>query len=249
MTAIKLILLFSLLHLISCNHSGNDSSKYSLRDSVLKAHLHFNDSIIKNEPFFPGLDSNDYDFRLLKAYSQNDTLYLRQVLRAIAEVKKGNIQRLKFNNKYIPNIKLMNVEKAYQFQYSEPFCSDLYVFTLTKNLDIINSNAIVYKITGNYPDSIVLTTIENINIRLDSSKWAEIISFINLSDFWNQKQRVNVEILDPSHLQVDGIEKSTFTNEIRKSNSVERTLFRNTGLYRAFLLLAQFSGIKKICGD
>src|SRR5215204_3462236 len=66
----------------SCKQSNIIEHKSSFRDSVLNAYVLHLDSLIKLDgSYFK--DSNDYNYKLIKAFNLNDTTYLRSVMKGI----------------------------------------------------------------------------------------------------------------------------------------------------------------------
>lgn len=231
----------------SCKNADDKFYTSSFKDSVLKAHVLYVDSLINLGGFY-SLDSNDYNYKVLKAYYLNDSNYLRLLVTNIENDRKNSIYETKYVNRIVPDIFKMKIDEGYQFQYSETFCSSQYIITISRDSSTYNLNAIVYKLAKANNDSVFLRVSQNTNKKLELKQWEEFIQLFSLADFWNLKQRDEAIVLDPSYLSVRGVEKFN-QMEIRHANSVDRVIFRKTALYKAFRTLTDLSGINKVCNE
>ena len=240
-----------LLFILSCRQESNkQDSNPEIRDSVIKSYLNHTDKLFKNESRFYDLDSNEYNYKLLKAYYFNDTTYLRRVIKNIENPENENPVLDSFWRTNIPVLKNLNIEEGYQFQYSETFCNEYYVITISQIKDSIKLNTFIYRPTSIYNDKpIKLEVVKNSNKLLSVKNWSDLLNAIYLADYWNLKPRNDNVVLDPSFLTVVGIKRNIHDNKFDKTNSVTRTVFRKTALYQAFLLTLKFAEIEKVCED
>ena len=221
-----------------------------IRDSAIKSYLNHTDKLFKNEIEFYDLDSNEYSYKMLKAYYLNDTTYLRRVIKSNENPENENPVLDSFWRLNIPILKHLIIEEAYQFQYSETFCHNYYIITISQFKDSIRLSTIIYRPTNTYNDKpIKLEIVKKSNKLLSVNNWNELLDAIYLADYWNLKPRNNNVALDPSFLTVVGIKRDIQNNKIEKTNSITRTIFRKTALYKAFLLILRFAEIEKICED
>lgn len=243
---VKPYILF-LLVLFSCGQVNNtNSAKTTLKDSAIKSYLNHIDTLFKNDYDYYDLDSNEYSYKFLKAYYLNDTNYLKDIFKE-TDVREGDTLD-SFWKRNIPILKRLNIEEGYQFQYSEAFCDYYYVITVIQSADSIELNTVIYRGSvnmNNKPTGIEVVT--NYNKSLSADQWNELLDAIYFADYWNLKARNNEIIFDPNFLTVVGIKKDSATYKIEKTNSVTRTIFKRTALYKAFLLALKFAGIKKVC--
>jgi hypothetical protein len=241
--------LLSLLVMLSCRQVSNKHNTNSeIRDSAMRSYLTHTDNLFKDEIEFYDLDSNEYNYKMLKAYYLNDTTYLKRVIKNIENPENKNTSLDSFWKTNIPILKNLNIEEGYQFQYSETFCNDYYIITISQMKDSIKINTFIYRPTSVYNvKPIKLEVVKKSNKLLSVKNWNELLDAIYLADYWNLKPRNDNEVLDPSFLTVVGIKRDIQNNKIDKTNSVTRTVFRKTALYQAFLLSLKFAEIEKVC--
>ena len=228
-------------------HSDSNASKASFKDSASKAHVLYWDSLVKRGGFY-SLDSNDYNYKILRAYYLNDIKYLRSAMINIKRSRQRDSFEMKYLKKEIPNILEIKADEAYQFEYSETFCNFQYIFTISKDSSKINLNTIIYQLKRTSNDSTFLKVVENSNKKLQINNWIDFVTIFYLSDFWNQKQKDDALVLDPTRLVVSGVENLNQDRRLH-ANSIERSIFKRTALFKAFQMLIEFSGIKKICDE
>jgi hypothetical protein len=235
--------------MLSCRQVSNrQNSNTEIRDSAMKSYLNHTEKLFKNEIEFYDLDSNEFNYKMLKAYYSNDTTYLRRIVKDIQNPENENLVLDSFWKTNIPILKNLNIEEGYQFQYSETFCHNYYIITISQFKDSIKLNTFIYRPTSTYNDKpIKLEVVKNSNKLLSVKNWNELLDAIYLADYWNLKPRNDNVVLDPSFLTVVGIKKDIQENKIKKTNSVTRTIFRKTALYQAFLLTLKFAEIEKVC--
>ena len=183
---------------------------------------------------------------MLKAYYLNDTSYLRGIVTKY-ERKDGEFTKFWMTN--VPILKRLQIEEGYQFQYSETFCSNYYVVTITKNNTTVRLNKVIFQPTRIEKDKpLDLKLIETSNKTLTIENWEKLLNTLDFADYWNLKANSNNFPLDPSFLTVLGIKKDGSNSyEIKKTHSVERTIFRNTAIYQSFLLAIKLADIDKVC--
>ena len=77
--------------MLSCRQvSDRHNLNTEIRDSAIKSYLNHTDKLFKKEIEFYDLDSNEYNYKMLKAYYFNDTTYLRRVIKNIENPKNEN---------------------------------------------------------------------------------------------------------------------------------------------------------------
>ena len=239
-----ILFFFIILTICSCRQTNN--TNVSLRDSALKSYISSIDTFIKNETRFYDLDSNEYSFKMLKAYYLNDTSYLRKIVTK-NEIDDGEFTKFWMNNVSI--LKRLQIEEGYQFQYSETFCRNYYVITITKSNSTVKLNKIIFRPTRIENDKLFdFKILETSNKILTLENWDKLLETLRFADYWNLKANSNNFAIDPSFLTVLGIEKDASNSyAIKKTHSVERTIFRSTAIYQSFLLALKFADIDKLC--
>ncbi len=258
--------------LLSCKQTNTN---YSIKDKALKLFVDRNDSMCRdsNNSFSYGLDSNDYRYKALKASYLNDTTFLNHLIIDFAKPLPNRFLIDTFEKNNIPNLRNLNINEGYQFNYAETFCNLYYVIIITRLDSLIQLETIVYFPIPNTKDnSFKLKVVEATTKILTHTNWNELLDALNYADYWNLLPRSKeVEtVLDPSHLTVLGIQKEmgevTYLKsnhdiedtrkykkervyETKRTNRVERLMFRNRALFKAFLLALKFSGLKKLCEE
>jgi hypothetical protein len=241
------------LSLTMCKQKEELKNPISYRDSAVKLYLERNGYLNKNDFQFFDRDSNSFDYKLLKGYYFNDSSYLMGVIRQLNEpYSYGSSQYLdSFWKLNIPIVKYIKAKECYQFQYSEAFCREVYIITISKDSSSIKLNSIIFKPTKMVDNKLAgYEIIENKNKYLKLSDWDTLIDKLDYADFWNLKPANYDAVLDPSKLTIIGIKDNPYTiGEERKINSVSRTIFKNTAIYQAFLVARRLAQIVKVCGD
>lgn len=122
------ILLFTWL--ISCDNEIDNHSDYTLKDSVLKDHIQRLDSAI----YF---DTTDLNFKVLKAYKDNDTIFFKKLRIDIEKERQYKLQ-WDFEDSCLnqPKLQHLNVDKAYRFIFTAAFCPYKLNVTVAKNLTV-----------------------------------------------------------------------------------------------------------------
>jgi hypothetical protein len=236
----------------SCGQKTTNEQIISKREFAMKSYIKHIDSLLLSKTDFYDLDSTDYNYKFLKGYFKNDTNYLGEVIRVLNDPNNKNPELDSFWEANIPILKNMKIEEGYQFQYSETFCSDYYILTITKAKNLIKLSSIIYRPTmtdNNKP--IKLKIKSNFQKVLTESNWNELIKDLDYADYWNLKSKNNDLILDPSNLTILGIKKNIteMSSKTEKTNSVSRTIFRETAIYKSFLTILKLAEIEKLCKD
>ncbi|UAY50899.1 hypothetical protein [Ferruginibacter albus] len=234
----------------ACKTKTASTSKQSNKDTILKQYIEYTSRIFKSEGEFYGLDSNEHNYKMLKAYCLDDTTYLKYAVKNMKNLEMSNTVLDSFWKAHIPVLKNMNIEEGYQFRYSETFCNNYYIFTISRFKDSIKLNTFVYspeEVDNNKATK--LKIIQNSNKLLPVKDWNDLSDAIDLADYWNLKYHNDNVVLDPSNLTVVGIKKNISDNTVTRSNYVTRTAFERTALYKAFLLVLKYAEVKKLCRD
>ena len=169
-----------LIILVSCNTKPNDNFKTALRDSVIGNYLMTNDSTGQT-------DTSNFDYKILKAYTTNDTAFFHQLQN---DLDKKSKERANWDlwSSDIPLIKLQNlhVDEAYRFIFSVVASPSYDVVTITKRQDSIK----LYYVHFNHDDINYtppkVTKLDSTTLTLE--QWNELISNLSFGDFWGLKK-------------------------------------------------------------
>lgn len=236
----------------ACRPKSIDTNDFNLRDSVLKAYLHQTESLFQSDRKFYNLDSNDFNYKILKSYYYNDTVYLRRVYKDITDLSNNSDNAISdsFWNRNIPSLKTLHIDEGYQFQYSETFCPLVCVITIVKASDSIRLISLVYKFTE-FEDKRIeaFEIVEKKEKVLKESDWLKLSETLTYADYWNLKYRNSECVLDGAYLKILGVKRNTKFNFIEKTNSVQRTLFKNAAIYKSFLYALELADIQNVCDD
>jgi len=185
------------IFLISCNGT-NTSAEYSIKDSVLKEHLSTLDSL-------PYYDTTDINYKVLKAYQNNDTIFFN-ALHSSIERDRDLKRYWKEIESCIqqPKLEDLNCDESYRFIYSGPFCSLKQITTITKTADTINLNFELYQLKWN---SLSCKKIDSSDKKITTRDWEEITRLLDRDDFWGLKRDNNIHGVDGSTLIVIGYVK------------------------------------------
>jgi len=200
---------FSLLFLIaftSCNIKSNDDSKTALRDSVTRNYLMINDLTGQT-------DTSNIDYKILKAYSTNDTAFFHQLQNNLDKKSKERPNWDLWNSD-VPLTKLqdLNVDEAYRFIFSVVASPSYDVVTITKRQDSIKLYYVHFNRDDiNYtPPKITMRD----SARLSLEQWNELTSNLAYGDFWGLKKENGWRAKDGSDLSVIGYRKGYLPNGI-----------------------------------
>jgi hypothetical protein len=248
----RISVLFLLL-LTSCfsNEQKNPAKpEFLKRDTILRSYVDYYDSLfqnkIPNNPFGPNSDI----YRVLKAYSNNDTNYLKTAIGNLSDnfCKYGLI-----NSVYVPivpDLKNFRVEKGFQFHYYESFCDDNYVFTITRIKDFIKLNTLIFRQKENIDFSKSrCKIIKNFDTLLSNEDWDIFVKSLDEADFWTMNPTSLSTESDSLHMKIVGVENCLKEKSIQKSETfiVYRTNFKNKAIYNSLLGILSLSKIKRAC--
>lgn len=167
------LILLSLSVFISCNNQSTNNLN-SIRDTVIKRHFQTVDS---SERF----DTSDLNYRVLKAYVSNDTMFLIKTLLDIERYKTDQ-KRFGLQDSCLHQRKLqdLKVDEAYRFIYNGAFCPYEQITTISRAGDNINLNFILWQYES---DSTGCRKINEFDKRLSTENWNEVKEKIEDADF------------------------------------------------------------------
>lgn len=153
----------------------------------------------------PYSDTLDLRLKLLKAYRNNDTSYLKKRYSEITELLKSRKQITESHTCEEPGaINKLNFEESYRFNYGAAFCDKFVTMTIGKLKDTITLDFYLYEVSNGQTEC---KTIRHTTKQVDNKVWEELIKGIALSDFWGLKEDNGRFGFDGSSLRVTGYER------------------------------------------
>jgi hypothetical protein len=237
-----------LFFLFSCKQKVIQSG-VSLRDTVLSTYLTAMGSI-------PAYDTNNTDFRMLRAYYRNDTNYLQEYLgkrkQYLAYLKKEDY---KLDHVYPDScihqqrLDSTNYEEAYRFKYTQSFCPYKINVTVLRKADSTSLSFLLYKPADDPQfNTAGCKIIEQYSKTLSPKDWTEIRNAMTHADFWALNRINDIGGLDGSTLEVEGfLSERLKTPHPPKYHLVRRWIGPSSALFEAFATVLKLSGNKQGC--
>ncbi len=235
---IPLLLAFTLLN-YSCKTDSSRQKKITVVDSVLRKYI----SIVDVLPYY---DTTTIEFRLLKAYSLNDTSTLKKIVRQFEIANKEYDLEITLDS--LLNQEAFNdliSEEKYRFIYSSSFCPYITTTTIVKFKNSTVLNTVVYQHTI---DSLTYKIVDQSTFSIDSLRWEKFQESMEVADFWGLKHDNRKHGVDGSTLEVYGFKKGTNPDwDPDKSSFISRWSLANISILNCFILLLKYSNTKKGC--
>jgi hypothetical protein len=228
--------LLPFLVFFSCNYN-DDATKLSSRDSLIARFLTLTDSL-------PGIDTIDGSRRVLLAFHQNDTSYLRRVVEQVQDLMKYREEMVRNPSCAEPSgIESYNFKEAYRFEYAAAFCDQSVNFTVGERNDSFILFGYHYKLVYNLDSCLSSMKIEKM---LNGKQWDTIKKSLRIADFWGLKPRNYNSGFDGSSLTVTGYQRpvNAFQGQYSK---VYRRSAEETMLGELFKKILEMSGCKATC--
>ena len=222
---------------VGCQNRQRSIRKPELRDSLMSLYLKMADSMY-------WFDTLDPERKLLIAYNNNDTDFLKKAVKtANAAMKESSNYTPDPKCPKAPPINSYEFSEAYQFNYSAAFCDQVLNITVGQKNDNILLIAYHYKYIYNTDSCISLVQSTKV---LSNSQWSLIKQSILRSDFWGLSRRSYKVGVDGSGLSVTGYEAPNNAFEGRYK-VVIRWAAERMALGEAFKLVWDYSGVKVPC--
>lgn len=249
------IVSFGVILLISCNHTPSSIKGLSLRDSVVKQHL----SIVDSLEYY---DTLNEDYKMLKAYINDDTGYFLQKQRDQKLFEEERSKNLPLDTCiHLQKLSDLTVDEAYRFSHSESFCFYGQRITITRKKDTVKIHYIEYSLS---PDGKVIeltrngektvigpgcSVVKEFERELSMKDWEGLKEKLCNANYWGLKPNYYSLHTDGSFWQIEASKRNKWTSKIEQTNSVSRHCpcspsFEELGAY--FLTL---SGEKTMCED
>jgi hypothetical protein len=235
MTRLFILLLLALT--LGCKDSANKTDLTHDRDSIMSKYFQALDSL-------PYSDTLDLNLKLLRAYHNNDTSYLKKQYSEIAELLKSRKQITESHacEEPVP-INKLNFEESYRFNYGAAFCDKVVTMTIGKLKNAITLDFYLYQVNNGQTECKIITHITK---QVDNKVWEELIKGIALSDFWGLKEDNGRYGFDGSSLRVIGYERPINAFEGRYK-MIYRWAAEHMAIGQLFKRLLDLTGNKVDC--
>jgi len=238
----RLVIFLIALLLNSCRQDLNKNAANSTRDTILSSFLRMVDTL-------PYYDTSNLNFRLLKAYKENDTSNLKELSDYIHRTTT-----IPWMHKYLKpcavNVEFdtLTADEAYKFSYESSFCQYYTIANIVKRGNKIKVTSTVYK-NASIMDSLPCTITQQHETEIDSASWAKFQNQILVVDFWGMKEDNEYHGSDGSSLDMQGYQKDFRGNRsiLPRRWHVSRWSRSMDNLLRPFLTLLGFCKISEGC--
>lgn len=197
----------------------------------------------------PYYDTTNLNYKILKAFKQNDTSNLEQIVSYINRTSTTPWMHAYLKPCAI-NVEFdtLTADEAYKFSYESSFCQYYTVATITQRGNKIKANATVYK-NASAMDSTPCTIAQQYETEIDSASWVKFQEAIFAADFWGLKEDNEYHGVDGSSLDVQGYQKIFRWNQRigSKRSYVSRWSGSYDNLLGPFMMLLRFCKISEGC--
>lgn len=197
----------------------------------------------------PYYDTTNLNFKLLKAFNQNDTSNLEQIINYIDRTSTTPWMHAYLKPCAI-NVEfdILTADEAYKFSYESSFCEYYTIATITQRGNKIKAIATVYK-NASAMDSTPCTIAQQHEAEIDSASWVKFQEAIFATDFWGLKEDNEYHGVDGSSLDVQGYQRSFKWNRSIQSRRcyVSRWSRSMDNLLGPFMMLLRICKISEGC--
>lgn len=232
-------ILLLLISLFACSTRKTPGLVGINKDTVIKQFFDYT----AQDDFF---DTANYSHQVLKAQFNNDTVFLRRVLIDIEENKEFLKHGFPESIRRHPVISKMDIDEAYQFNYSASFCDFSFHITISNKTDTIKLNTVIYQSNGQRS---VLKLVRENETKLSLQDWEKFEQLISYADYWTLKMYQERVGFDGDYLSVEAITRNRFDHHIVKHQMVKRSFVSKTALYAAYALLIKLAEVKEHCDN
>lgn len=226
-----------ILLLASCNNRTKTGSAYMLRDSVIAKHL----QLVQASDNY---DTTDINYRILRAYLSNDTLFFRHLQ---TDIKNNRIDKHEWYDldtcDHLLPLASMHASEVYRFVYVPPFCDYKQVYTISKRNSSVNLHFLLYQPATN---TSACRVISDYNKTISHVNWSKLKEGLDKVDFWGLKKENGVSGVDGSELIVAGYaDANTHRNSTATYNWIHR--WSSPAFSDLIQLVAELSENKQGC--
>jgi hypothetical protein len=225
--------------LFACKQPMKNFGTDSFNDSIVREYLSWRDTLFMS-------DTLELDYRVLRAYKNNDTAFFRRLQKQITQLKQ--YKRWQDTFFHLAELKDIGVYQAYRFYYSAGYCDKEITLTITEKDDSINEHFIfydhpVYSSTSQLP--VKCHIITEGRRKLTKKDWYNFEDAIDSADFWGLKEDNGERTLDGNSLSVEGyIAGDSVFKTPAKHSGVWRVSSERTGLFKMYLAAARLAAIE-----
>ena len=244
---------FFLLLLVCCKEPSIQKPKTDFKDSLITEYLAQIDSL-------ESYDTTNYDFRVLRSYFKNDSIFFNEWQKDI-EVNRKAIAYVSPEDSCtrLQKLSMLDVDEAYRFRHSEAFCFYKQIVTISRKTGSISLDYLEYSGTddGNVIEYFEKGSLKKIgpgckiekkfSKRLSNKEWEIFEEYLAIAGYWGLKPHNPRLGLDGSSWHVDAYTKRPKYITGQQIHSVYRWSPINSfaELGRMFMKLADE---KSMCG-
>ena len=194
----------------------------------------------------PYYDTSVIEFKLLRAYSLNDTNTLEKLVRYLENMNTKVDWQINMDSCVKQQaLKDIKAEEKYRFNYGAAFCPYTTSATIIRYKDSTVLTTIVFQHAW---DTLPCKIIDQSTIKIDSLSWDKFQESLEVADFWGLKPDNGKHGVDGSSLEVYGFKKGRNSEwNPDKASRIERWSPAYNSILSSFILLLKFSKTKKGC--
>lgn len=215
------------------------TEKMSFKDSVTAYYIKYRDSL--GEP-----DTAENNYKVLKAYVNDDTVFLKELLLRL-QIDKHQALRWSYMDTCVHQQKLqdMDVDEAYRFVYAFAFSRYKHNITVIKKGDSITLHYIKYEYEFDKQISSHIITVYD--VKLSKKNWDDFEEAIYRADFWGLKKDNGFHGVDGDDVIVAGYSHTRLDyGRKAKFNLVSRWNVNYSTLEYPLQLAFKFAGVKEL---
>jgi hypothetical protein len=248
---LRLLLLLSSFYFIACGNKTTKEPQTELKDIVAQKLL---DQADWNEFY----DTTDINFKILKAYRQNDQQALQKLNAELDAQRRDTIHRDKIDTCVkLEHLSRMKVDEVYRFRHSQSFCKAVQIVTISKANETYRLHYLEFLSVSNPKESFPIVTKDGDTINMTCIKakefempitkdeWGQLEKKVELADYWGLKPRNFQFGFDGSSWTIDAFTKRYGYITTQQVHSVFRwspeNEFAELGVY--FMKLAREKGM------
>jgi hypothetical protein len=197
----------------------------------------------------PYYDTSNQNFRLLKAYKEDDT----STLKLLTDYIDGTSSTPWMHDYLKPcaiNVEFdtLTADEAYKFSYESSFCEYYTIANIVQRGSKIMAATTVYK-NASKLDSLPCTIVQQYETEIDSATWVKFQEQILIADFWGSTEDNEYHGNDGSSLDIQGYRKYFRGNrDVRpRRHYVSRWSRSMDKLLQPLIMLLRFCKISKGC--
>ncbi|RYZ78023.1 MAG: hypothetical protein EOP04_30440 [Proteobacteria bacterium] len=233
----KMILGIIIFALFSCKEDKKNYAVGGKRDSLVSNYFKLIDSL-------NALDSLEPQTRMLLAYTENDTNYMKAVINDLQVSYSESRAHFQTNRRLEPaGVTTYGFEEAYRFQYSAAFCDQSVDITIGKKGDSVLLYG--YRYTWIFgTDSCISVDSTKAFLSYDQSQ--NLSKSLTRTDLWGLKASAGNVGFDGSNLFVTAYEKAVNARRSRYTK-IHRWSPQKTALGECFKLALELSKFQIAC--